>query len=98
MKKIDIRITKARITAYAVSMDETLPEVTATIGLYTDGGKEISTFALSTKSWNDTTFVLPARMVPAIREISDQLEVILIRECNKTMKTLAAPGKQEAHA
>lgn len=88
MKKIDIRLTKAQVTGYAVVLGEGLPEVTATIALYTSAGKEVSKFSLSTNTWQDLHFDLPIEMIPDIKAIADRFEVILLRECNKSLKLL----------
>jgi len=91
MKKIDIQITKAQIESYSVELVDGLPDVTATISLYTANNKKISTFALSTKSWQDCSFNLPPQMIPDIKNIASRLEEILIRECKKQLMMLPAP-------
>lgn len=85
MRKIDIQINQAKITSFEVEFgEEGLPEVTARIGLLA-GGKQISSFALSTKSWQDKSFELPVSIIKPIIKISEELETILIIECSSAM-------------
>jgi len=91
MKKIDIQITKAKITEFVVQLHDDMPDVTANITLYTENDKKISTFGLSTKSWEDRCFDLPVEMIPDIKNIANRLEGILIRECKKQLMMLPAP-------
>lgn len=90
MKAIDIQINQARIDSYSVTLNEDgVPGVSASIKLLS-GEKEISSFSLHTQSWcsSGVRFELPADMIRPIVEISKQLEVILVRECNKQLKRL----------
>jgi hypothetical protein len=90
MKAIDIQINQAKIQSYSVTLfDDKVPSVSAVIGLYS-GTKQISTFHLETKSYYNSgvTFELPADMIDPIVDIAKQLEVILVRECNKQLKRL----------
>lgn len=88
MKKIDIQINQAKITGFEVQFNEEgLPDVSATIGLLS-GSKQISTFTLSTKSWQDKVFELPISMIEPIKNISKDLETILILECSASLGQL----------
>lgn len=90
MKAIDIQINQAKILSYAVSLnDEVVPDVTASIGLFS-GKKKITSFSLTTQTYysEGMTFELPTSMINPIVDISKQLEVILVRECNKQLKRL----------
>jgi len=90
MKAIDIQINQAKITSYAVSLKDTgVPDVSASIELMA-GEKEIASFSLHTHNWQNSgvKFELPVNMIEPIVEISKQLEVILVRECNKQLKRL----------
>lgn len=91
MKKIDININKAKILSYSVELKEEKPEVRATIGLFS-GEKQITTFNLTTETWYSTAvqFDLPWELISPIKEIAQQLETILIRECQKSLKQLEA--------
>mgnify|MGYP000903962379 FL=1 len=90
MKNIKITINNARILSYEVELGEDYPDVTARIGLFA-GEKMISTFALSTKTWQDTTFELPFQMIKEINAIAEQLETVLVHECNASFKLLSEP-------
>jgi hypothetical protein len=90
MKKIDIQINQAKIISYKVAFkDKDLPDVTATIGLFA-GGKQISTFDLSTESWQDKVFELPTGIIEPIKNIASELETILIRECSSAIGQLSS--------
>ena len=95
MKTIDIQINQAKILSYEVNLDKSKPEVGARIGLYS-GEHRISTFGLRTETYysDSITFELPPDMIEPIVEIAKQLEVILVRECNKQLKRLEAPKKK----
>ena len=88
LKKIDIQINQAKIISYEVEFSEdNVPDVTARIGLMA-GSKQISTFALSTKTWQDKTFELPISVINPIKKIAEELETILIRECSSALGQL----------
>jgi hypothetical protein len=88
MRKIDISINQAKLLSFDISFnEEELPDVTATIALLS-GNKQISTFSLSTKSWQDKVFELPITMIQPIKDIAKDLEVILIRECSASLGQL----------
>jgi hypothetical protein len=90
MKTIDIQLNQAKIQSYSVELTEgKMPEVSANIGLFS-GSKKIASFGLRTQTYysEGMSFELPASMIEPIVEISRQLEVILVRECNKQLKRL----------
>jgi len=89
MKKIDIQINQAKILSYSVELKENQPSVTATIGLFA-GEKKISSFSLSTETWQDITFELPTSVIKPILKIAEELETILIRECSSAIGALKA--------
>ena len=90
MNKIDISINQAKIIGYEVRFNEDeMPDLTATIGLFA-GNKQISTFSLSTKSWEDKVFELPVSVINPIKKIAGELETILIRECSASLGQLKA--------
>jgi hypothetical protein len=89
MKKLNIQITKAQIESFAVTLGENKPEVEITIGLYTETGKKITTYSISTDTWrDDAKFNLPASIVYPIMEIMKELEVIATRHCREGQATL----------
>lgn len=90
MKKIRIEINQAILLSYKVELNENLPHVTAEIGLYANQTK-ISTFSLSTYTWQDASFTLPITIIPKIKAIAKELENILIRTCSNSIGMLEAP-------
>ena len=91
MQKIDVRITKGEVKSFMVTLKDGLPTVGATVALYTEQGKEITTFSISTETWQDVRFDLPISMIPPIKDLADKLEDIVISQCNKQMKIIEAP-------
>ena len=91
MRKIDIRITKAQIKSFIVTLEEDAPEVQATIGLYTENMKEVSDFTISTRSWATVKFDLPVEMVFAVKDIAAQLERIVTMQAQSSICLLGAP-------
>ena len=90
MKQIDININCAKILSYNVGLrEEKEPYVCATVGLFS-GTKQISTFSLHTKDWYSSgiQFDLPPDIVQPIVDIAQQLEIVLVRECNRALKRL----------
>lgn len=91
MKKIDIKITKATITGFTVTLKEDKPDVSATISLLTAGGKTITSYNVSTDAWNEVNkFILPPEMIFPILEISNKLEEIVTGHCKQQNKLLKA--------
>lgn len=90
MKKIDIQINQAKIKSFEVTFneDEKL-DVSARIGLFA-GSKEISSFTLSTQSWQGKEFELPLSVIRPINKIAEDLETILIRECSNALGQLTS--------
>jgi SAM-dependent MidA family methyltransferase len=89
MKDINIRVNKARILSYSVELNEDKPEVSATIGLFAND-KKISSFSLRTQSYYSESmqFEIPLKMINVIKKIAEQLEEILVVECNKNLPQL----------
>ncbi len=89
MRKINIEINQAKLLSYDVELDDDKPEVRASIGLYS-GKNKISTFSLRTETGysNSVSFELPPSMVISIKDIANELEAILTRECSKVMGEL----------
>lgn len=80
MKKLDISITKAQITAFKVIFDdESTPQVSATIALLTDHNKHVTDFEISTHAWSeDKKFILPFEMISPIKKMAGALEHVII--------------------
>lgn len=89
MKKIDITINQARLKSFEVdfSDEEETPKISATIALLA-GGKQISTFTIGTRGWDDKELNVPAKIHKSVREIGDELENILIQECSNSLGLL----------
>ena len=95
MRKIDISITKAKLNNFSIDIgDEDKIDINATIGLYTSGGKKITSFSISTESWRDESrFELPIEMINPIMEIARDLEVIVTRNCSSAIGELSSGKK-----
>jgi len=65
MKKIDIRIDKAKILSYEVELKDNLPSITATIGLFS-ADKQISTFSLRTEEYYGNSIVITSNAVGTV--------------------------------
>lgn len=88
MREIQINISAAKIKSFSVTLNEDLPDVSATIGLYS-GAKKISEFSLCTAQYyGSINFELPAKMVPPIVKLAGQLEEILTLECSRSLGAL----------
>lgn len=96
MKEINININKAKIMSFSVELVEDMPEVSATIGLFS-GDKKISTFSLRTQSYYSESiqFEIPTSMINPIIKIAEELETILIIEANKSLLQLENGGENE---
>ena len=97
MRAIDIQINQAKILSYDVTLKtDSRPDVTATIGLFS-GNKRISSFRLTTETYysESITFELPIDMIEPIVEIAKQLEILLVRECNKQLRRLPSVIESE---
>lgn len=89
MRQIDINITKAQIISFSVELKEQRPEVSATIGLFTESGKQITSYQIMTNHWTDTfRFELPIQMVEPILKIMKQLEDVVVDHCKHQQKLL----------
>ena len=85
MESIDISIKKAKIHGYQVTLGDNIPNVSATIQLLTEGGKEITSYSISTDHWqSNLKFELPLGMVGPIVDIARQLEAIVSKHCQNS--------------
>jgi len=84
--KIDIHISEGKLESFNVTMNEDgLPDLTATIALYTAHGKKITTFSVGTESWRgDTDMKLPIATIPAIQKIAEEIEQATILSCRES--------------
>lgn len=91
MKRLDIQITKAALKSFSVDLKEGKPEVSATIALLTEGGKQITEYSISTDSWQkDNQFDLPLECISPIVIMARQLEYIVTKHCRDSQLALPA--------
>ena len=92
MKKLDISITQAQLTAFSVTFEEDgTPKVSATISLFTDERKHITDFTISTHSWSDESkFDMPLTMVLPIQKIAGALEHVIVEHMREGQLALAS--------
>lgn len=91
MKKLDIQITKAALQSFSVTIDDEMPKVSATIALLTEGGKTITTYTISNKSWNEQDkFDLPIAAMPHLGAVARILEEVVTKHCNDSQVALTA--------
>ena len=96
MKKLNINITKAQILSFRVELADGQPEVSCTIGLFTDGGKKISDYSVSTNSWQDENkFELPIELLPMIGDTMRILEGVVVRHAREGQLALKAPSPDD---
>ena len=92
LRKINVNITKAKITQISIDFSEKGdPEIYANLALYTENNKQISTFTIGTKPWNQTRVEFPPNIHAHFAKIKDIIEVVAIRECNSSLNLLEAP-------
>ncbi len=91
MRKIDIKITKARIKSFSVELEQDEPHVTATIELLSEVDESITTFSVSTRNYAVQKFTVPIRMIFDLKNIADQLEMIVADKCNERLTLLEGP-------
>lgn len=94
MSKLDIQITQAKLISYSVELNDDKPEVTATIGLYTEGGKQITSYSIRTSEWTPeaTKFELPVTAIAPILGVAQELEKVVTKHCRDAQKVIEAPS------
>lgn len=91
MKKLEINITKAALKSFTVSVDGEQPSISATIALLTDGGKAITSYTISTTSWQEKDkFELPMNAIKPMAELAKILEGVVVRHCQDSQLALAS--------
>lgn len=97
MKKLNIEITNARILGYEVKFDEegAEPIVSVTVGLYTDGGKQITTYTVANKKYWGTgePFTLPLAAATPILGVAAVLEQVVTQHCKDAQKVIEASNE-----
>lgn len=96
MKKLNIEITRAALTGFEVKFnDEGLPDVTATIMLMTEEGKEVTTHHLRTDGWREENkFTLPLVMIEPIQRIAAALEEVVVDHLRDGQLALGSAPEQ----
>jgi len=86
MKTISVDINNAKIEGFSVTLRDSKPEISATIGLFA-GEKRISSFSLRTTACysESVVFEAPPAMIGTIIDICDQLETILAEKCETAL-------------
>lgn len=95
MRKLGIHISQAKLLSYTVELKEDKPEVSATIGLYTAGGKLITSYSIRTDSWypEDKRFDLPISALSPIVGVASELERVVVKHCRDNQKMIEAPSE-----
>lgn len=96
MRKLEIQISRAVLQSYRVDFADDKINVEATIGLLTEGGKQITTYQINTNSWRDEhKFDLPLSAYEPIKKIALLLEQVVTEHCNASMLALPNPNEHE---
>lgn len=91
MKKLEINISKACLKSYTVELKEGKPEVSATIELLTEGGMAVTTYTVSTDSWQDKNkFELPMSAIMPIIDLAKVLESVTVQKCRDSQLALGS--------
>lgn len=94
MKKLEINITKATLKSFRVELKEGKPQVSTTIALLTEGGRQITEYTISTDSWTkDNQFELPIECITPIVQLARQLEYVATKHCRDSQLALTANVK-----
>ena len=83
-KKIDIQISYGKLEQFTIYISDDLPKLSATIGLYTNGGAKITSFSVDTRSYyGDNQIDLPMGIDREILKIAEEIEIATIRKCRE---------------
>ena len=92
MEKIDISITTAQLKGFQTTFNEEgLPDVRASLGLFTEHGKEVSEYSITTNRWSENKFDLPPEMIEPIMRMAKELERIVTKHCREGQCALPEP-------
>ena len=95
MRKINIEITKARLSSFTATFEEDgeseVLNLSASLDLMTEGGEKISPYSLNTKSYYGNTFNLPVNVITPIFDIAKEIELVATRQCRSHHLELEAP-------
>ncbi len=91
MKKLDIAITKAQLQSFTLDIRGNEPQVTATIGLFTEGGKKITEYSASTNAWDETKkLTIPPEALYALGTAAKIIEASIVKHCRDSQGALTA--------
>jgi|GEM_PF-7088678 len=93
MRTIDIQITKAKLMQFTANFneDDTL-DLSATLGLMTEAGQQISTYSLNTRTYYENKFNLPLNVIEPIFEIAKEIENVATNQCKNHHLQLPEPN------
>lgn len=87
--KLNINITHGKLESFSVFSKENGIDISATIGLYTDQEKKITTFSVDTRSYyGDTEFELPISCIEPIKKIIQDIEYATVLSCRENQLKL----------
>lgn len=93
MKKIEINISHAKIEGFSVSMETEIPRIAATIWLYTQNEKKISTYTVTNQRYYWEEIEFPPEIFDGLYRILDVIEWTVTR--NAQSKIWLLPAKTE---
>lgn len=93
MKKIAINISHAKIESFSVELSGEFPTVSATIWLYTESEKKISTYSVSNRKyyWEDINF--PPEIYDWLYRMLDVIEWVVTRNAQSKIGLLESRKK-----
>lgn len=93
MKKIAINISHAKIESFSVELSGEFPTVSATIWLYTENEKKISTYSVSNRKyyWEDIDF--PPEIYDWLYRMLDVIEWVVTRNAQSKIGLLESRKK-----
>lgn len=95
MKKIEINISHAKIESFSVSCEEDIPTVSATIGLYTENEKKISTYTVTNRKYYGEQIEFPPEIFDWLYRILDVIETTVTRNAQSKIWLLPSKNKDE---
>jgi len=91
MKNISININSAKIENLYISFsDEDTPYISARIGLFAENGKRVSSFEVARNN-GDVDSPFPHKIFKTVMKISEIIEEVATKECNKELNLLPEP-------
>lgn len=90
MKKLDINITKAQLESFSLTLNEK-PVINASLGLYTEGGKKITTYAASSNAWDETKKLeIPLEAHALLAKAAKLIEASIVKHCRDSQGMLGS--------